>query len=137
MLLRSVVFAAMAAVSSAAMADSPAAPCAETSFRIYFAPDSASLDATALEMISAAERSVAACRYTELHVAVDAANALGAQRGAAILAALDGRAWDVAQVEPRNLRRVSAGGPEHAEVLITPRAMPGTETLVAAREAGV
>jgi len=137
MLLRSLVFAAMAAASTAALADPPAAPCGETSFRIYFAAESAALDATALEMITAAERSVATCRYAELHVAVDAANGIGAQRGAAILAALDGRAWDVAQVEPRNLRRVSSGGPAYAEVLITPRVMPRTQTLTAAREAGV
>lgn len=140
MLLRSTLLACAAAAMAApgAFADPPAPPCAETSFRIYFAPNSATLDATALEMIDVAERNVAACSYAEAHVGVDASNALAAERGEAILAALDGRAWNVARVEQRGVRRVSLSpGPDYAEIVLTPRILPQAAPLVAERGAGV
>jgi hypothetical protein len=142
MLLRSTLLAcaAVAIVSTAALAQTSApARCDETNFRIYFAPGSAALDRTAIEMIGAAQRNVSTCPYAELHIAVDATNALGARRGGAIMEALDGRAWNVAQVEPRGMRRVSmSASPAYAEVLMTPRVMPETEALATPeRETGV
>ena len=126
MFLRSAMLACAAAaiVSTAAFAQTAApARCEEASFRIYFTQGSATLDATAMEMLDAAERTIAGCAYSELHVTVDGANA--AARGAAIRTALNDRAWNVVRIEPRGMRLASLhGGPDYAEVLMTPRAVP-------------
>ncbi|HWA01410.1 MAG TPA: hypothetical protein VG841_13955 [Caulobacterales bacterium] len=134
MFLRSAAFAAVilaAAPTAPAVASASAAACEETRFRVYFERDSAALTPAALEIITAAERNVAGCPYAEVHVSVDAASALAQARGQAVLSALDGRAWNVAQVEPRGVSRVSAG-PDYAEVLATPRETPPTAPLAGA-----
>jgi hypothetical protein len=131
--------AAFAIAAPFAGADTPAAQCAETSFHVYFAPGSATLNPAARDTIAAAERNLAACDYAELHVAVDSATSLSARRGQAILAALDGREWNVAQIERGGVRHVSlSAGPDYAEVVLTPRVLPARAPLVVAeREAGV
>ncbi len=136
MFVRSIMFACAAAAiaSTAAYAQTSPARCEETSFRIYFTEGSATLDAVAVEVIAAAERNVAGCAYSELHVSVDGANA--AARGAAIRAALNDRAWNVVRIEPRGMRLASTG-PDYADVLMTPRVVPATAPVVAERETGV
>lgn len=109
---------AIACMSAPALADSSAARCQETSFRIYFSQDSAALDATTADMLQAAARSVADCDYRELRVALDASSPYAAQRGAAI-GALAGAEWDATHIEARRAARDNAG-PDYAEVLMTP-----------------
>lgn len=121
MLLRSALCAAataIACVSAPALADTNAARCEETSFRIYFSEDSAALDAMTADMLRAAARSVADCEYRELRVALDASSPYAAQRSAAI-GALAGAEWDSTHIEARRSARDNAG-PDYAEVLMTP-----------------
>lgn len=122
MFLRSVLIAgAMIAAATPALAEAPEqAICSETTFRIYFRGDSAELDRAALQMMDIAERNVAGCARAELHVAIDASSPYAAERGAAILAAADGRAWDEARVTPSAMMRRASMGPDYAEVTMTP-----------------
>ncbi|MGD9968143.1 MAG: hypothetical protein AB7T59_16610 [Hyphomonadaceae bacterium] len=137
MRVRSTIFAfAALALAGPAVAQTGAtdARCSTTTFRIYFSHGSTVLDDAALAMLDAAARNVAGCAYSELHVSASGAHA--AARTAAIRAALDDRAWDVVRVTPSGMRQVSQGGPEYAEVLMTPYASPGAPVM-AEREAGV
>lgn len=118
-----VVCAAVLSSVAVAQAETEAAPgCDETTFRVYFQHDSAALDPGVEQMLDVASRGVAQCEYAELHVIVDASSPLAAARGAAIEAAADGRDWDAVRVEPRTVHAASAGGPEYAEVTMTPEA---------------
>lgn len=106
-----------------AQAETASAPgCAETTFRVYFQHDSAALDPAVAQMLDVASRGVAQCDYAELRVTVDASSQFAAQRADAIEAAANGRAWDAVRIEPRMTHRASAGGPEYAEVTMTPNA---------------
>ena len=123
MLMRTALLAAataIACVSAPALANTSAARCQETSFRIYFSQDSAALDAMTADMLQAAARSVADCEYRELRVALDASSPYAAQRGAAI-SALAGDEWDATRIEARRAQRTHAG-PDYAEVVVTPTA---------------
>lgn len=115
--------AMMAALSAPAHAD--AARCEETNFRIYFEHGSAALDQTAIEALDLAERNVAGCSYAALHVSLDRASPVARQRAAAIRTAAHGRAWNVVRVDRRGIQQVSfdGGGPEFAEVSMTPRVL--------------
>lgn len=110
----------------AANAAAPGARCEETTFRIYFRED-ASLDPMAREILQMAENNMAECAYRELHVAVDARNPLARQRAAAIMSATSTQTWNVARIEPRATS--AAGGPDYAEVMMTPRAMGAAAPL--------
>lgn len=135
MLVRSAMFvcAAAAIASTAALAQTSASPalCEETTFRIYFAHNSAALNSNARELIDAAERNVAGCSHSELQVAVRGPRA--AARGAAIRTALNDRAWNAVHLTPLRLQRASAG-PDYAEVLMTPRVLPAPPPLAPERE---
>jgi hypothetical protein len=128
MVLRSALFACAAAMIAAsatpAFAETPAARCEDTSFRIYFSHGAASLDETAMQMLSAAERNVAGCAYAELHVTLDASSPRAHARGEAIMAAASGRAWDAVRIEPRSgLQRAAYdAAPDYAEVTMSPNA---------------
>lgn len=135
MLTRLAVLASAVAVSTAMFAPAAAdtAQCGETNLRIYFAQDETALNQDAVQVLQRAERQVAECPYAELRVMLDASAPHARERGEAIVAAADGRAWDVARVE----RGEAAGaGPVYAEVLMTPRMLPVGEELPEAREAG-
>jgi hypothetical protein len=122
MFVRSAFFACAALIASAApaFADEPAR-CDATSFRIYFADDATALDDTTRDVLAAAERNVAGCNYAELRVTLDASSPHAAERAQAIRAAADARAWDAVRVEARPmLQRAAFGGPDYAEITMTP-----------------
>jgi len=126
MFLRSMLICTAAIVGAVASASAQApAQCADANFRIYFSHGATTLDADAQRMLEIAERSVAGCGYSELHVRVDGAHAR--QRGNAILRASAGRSWDVARVEQRTTRTEPVSAPntlEYAEVVMTPQHLP-------------
>lgn len=125
MFLRSALFACAAAmvVASPAVAETASPGCAETSFRVYFQPGSASLDEDVARMLDVAARNVAQCDYAELRVSVDVSSPYAAARGRAIEAAANERDWDAVRITPRAMtHRASFGGPEYAEVTMTPNA---------------
>lgn len=132
MFARSAMFACAAtlfAVAQPAFADAAPERCDATSFRIYFQHGAATLDETAMQMLDAAERSVADCGYSELHVAVDASSPQARARAEAIRAAADGRGWNAVRVSQMASTRDVSYGPEYAEVLMTPEVMPAGEPL--------
>jgi hypothetical protein len=132
MFARSAMFvcaAAFVAVAQPAFADDANQRCAAQSFRIYFQHGSATLDDTAMQMLDAAERSVADCDYAELHVAVDASSPQARARANAIRAAADGRAWNEVRVSQNSAIRDVSFGPEFAEVQMTIEATPAGEPL--------
>ena len=137
MSLRFVMLSCAAAliVSGAAMAQTrdSAARCEQTNFRIYFQHGSAVLDDTAQQVLATAERNVGGCGYAELHVMVDPASGQAAERSQAIRAAANARAWNVVRVErlPALRQAVYGGGPDYAEVTMTPNVLPATNELVA------
>lgn len=141
MFLRSAAFAFTATLAFLAPAHAEQAQnaqCQEMSFRVYFEPGSAALSQDAMQMLDVAERNVAGCSYAELHVTVDPASPLAAARGQAIMAAADGRSWNVASIEPIGMTRMASyGGPEFAEVMMTPRVMPTTAPLTTQNRVGV
>lgn len=114
-----VACAAFVATAAPALADEPAR-CDATSFRVYFANDSATLDAAARETMAAAERQVADCDYAELRMTLDASSPLANQRVAAIRAAADEYAWDAVRVEARPMTQRASFGPDFAMVTMTP-----------------
>jgi hypothetical protein len=136
MSLRFVMLSCAAAMIVAAVASAEAregaARCEQTSFRIYFQHDSAALDDAAWQVLSVAERDVGGCGYAELHVMVDPASARAAERGQAIRAAANGRAWNVVRLErlPALRRAVFGAGPDYAEVTMTPNVLPVTNELI-------
>src|SRR5262245_35134651 len=127
--------AAALIVSGAALAQTrySAARCEQTSFRIYFQHGSAVLDASARQVLAAAERNVGGCGYAELHVMLDPASAPAAARGQAIRTAANARAWNVVRIERRPaLHDVAfSGGPDFADVTMTPNVLPATNELIA------
>lgn len=139
MFLRSVLFVCAAAmIGVAASATAQTAPrCADTNFRLYFTEDSTALGAEARRTLEIAERNVADCAYAELRVRVDGPRAY--QRGQAVLAAADGRVWDVARVEQRarSQRAVLGAGPDYAEVVMTPNRLPAGAPVLPERDVGV
>ncbi|UPT63785.1 MAG: hypothetical protein M0D54_04355 [Hyphomonadaceae bacterium JAD_PAG50586_4] len=72
---------------------------------------------------------MAECDYTELHVVMDGANPQAHARGAAILAALDEEAWDVARVEQRAPTQRISQAPDYAEVVMSPTPLNVGEPL--------
>lgn len=134
MFLRSAMFAcaALVAVATPAVAnDAPAAmaQCQEMSFRIYFAPGSATLDQTARETLAVAERQVADCGYAELRVAIGANNPHAAQRAQAIRTAANDRTWDAVHITGRSMmQRANFAGPDYAEVTMSPTRTAPTQT---------
>ncbi len=111
---------AVAALTIApAMAQAPAR-CETTSVRVYFGQGQTALDETTMQMLELAERNMADCDYTELHVVMDGANPQSRARGAAIMAALDEEAWDVARVEQRAPTQRISQAPAFAEVVMSP-----------------
>ena len=136
MFLRSVTFACVAAMMSMAAPaiaetsnSAPAARCEDTAFRVYFNHSSAALNPFALQTLNMAARNLEGCSYAELHVTVDPASRYAAQRGQAILAALNTRAWNVARIEPLTASRVAYGdGPEFAYVMMTSHPVAATGT---------
>ena len=136
MFLRSILFAG-AVIGVAASASAQTAPrCADANLRVYFSHESAALDANARRVLEIAERSVADCAYAELRVRVSGPSAY--QRGQAILAAADGRAWDVARVERARVDDASfSGGPEYAEVVMSPNRLPVGAPVLPEPDVGV
>lgn len=139
MLVRSVAFACAAALIGAVTpASAQTAPrCSDVSLRIYFNGESSALNAEALRALQIAESNIADCEYAELRVRVSGSHAYA--RGQAVLAAADGRVWDVARVEQRvATQRVSVGGPPaYAEVVMSASRLPVGEPVVAEPDAGV
>lgn len=125
-MLRTALAACAAAmfVAAPSFAEAPAASaCAETNFRIYFSHGSAALDPESAQMLDIASRSVAECPYAELRVAVDAASPQSLARANAIRAAAHERNWDAVRVvRLRTPQYASQGGPEYAEVVMSPNA---------------
>jgi hypothetical protein len=136
MFLRSALLACAAVMLGVAAAE-PAPRCADTNFRLYFNESSATLDAEARRTLEIAERNVADCAYAELRVRVEGPRAY--ERGRAVLAAADGRAWDVARVEQRarSQRAVLGAGPDYAEVVMTPNRLPAGAPVMPERDVGV
>jgi len=139
MLMRWAVLASGAALAAAifspASAETSAQHCDEANLRIYFAQGETTLNAEAENVLRVAEQQVAQCDYAELRVLLDAAAPHARERGEAIVAAADGRAWDVARVERRD-GAAAAPGPDYAEVVMTPRALPVGEELPAQGDVG-
>lgn len=120
-MIRSALFACAAAVAlfaQPAIAEDAGSTCQTVSMRVYFAPGSASVDSAARDMLNAAARHVSDCSYAELHVRTGP-DALSQARGEAIVAALAGHDWDVAQVNDGMAQRISAG-PEYVAVTMGP-----------------
>ncbi len=111
--------AAAAMTIAPAMAEAPAR-CEAISFRVYFGQGQTTLDETTMQMLEIAERDMADCDYTELHVVMDGASPQARARSAAILAALDEEAWDVSRVEQRAATQRISQAPEYAEVVMSP-----------------
>ena len=138
MSLRVVVLSCVAAMmlsgTATAEARDGAARCEQTSFRVYFQHDSATLDDAARQLLAAAQRDVGACLYAELHVMIDPASGRAAERAHAIRAAASARAWNVVRLErlPALRRAVFGAGPDYAEVTMTPSVLPSTNELIAA-----
>lgn len=131
------MFVAAGAVASA---EAPSAQsCADTSFRVYFAPGSAALNATAREMIAVAQRNAATCSYAALDVAVDPSTSLARQRGQAVLAAMHGRSWNETRIAARgSMHAVSlSDGPEYAQVTVANHPLAPAPTLTDRSDAGV
>lgn len=133
MFLRSAMFACAAMIATAGAAaanDTPdMAQCQEMSFRIYFAPGSATLDETARETLAVAERQVADCSYAEMRVSLDASNPHAAERAQAITAAANDRTWDAVHVTARPMmQRANFAGPDYAEVTMSPTQTAPTQT---------
>lgn len=131
MTMRSVLMACAALsvgalAANAAMADVRPARCEASNLRVYFSHGSSTLDPLARETLAAAQTNMADCDYAEVHVRVDAAGAQSQARGQAVLAALNGRSWNVARIEPRtlNTRASMSSSPEHVEVAMTPEHLP-------------
>ncbi len=137
MLVRSAMFACAAAMMAfAAPASAEEGRCETTSMRVYFAPGSATLDETAMEVLAAAERRVAGCDYAELRMTMEAGQPRARQRSEAIMAAADGRAWDEVRIEWSMLQRAAMrGGPDYVEVTFS--AEPMDAPAAPAAEAGV
>ena len=118
-----IVLAACVATSALtiapAMAEAPAR-CEATSFRVYFGQGQTTLDETTMQMLALAERNMADCDYTELHVVMDGANPQARARGEAIMAALDEEAWDVARIEQRAPTQRVSYAPDFAEIVMSP-----------------
>lgn len=116
MIVRSALFACAAAVcamAQPAFAETAPARCEPVHVRVYFAPGASGLDAPAREMLALAARQTEGCAAAELVVRTGG-GALARTRGEAVLAALSGRDWHDARVEP-GMQRVSAG-PDFVEV---------------------
>lgn len=110
------------------MAETPAR-CEAISFRVYFGQGQTTLDDTTMQMLDIAERNMADCDYTELRVVMDGANPQSRARGAAILAALDEEAWDVARVEQIAPTQRISQAPEFAQVVMSPTPLNVGEPL--------
>ncbi len=133
MFLRSAMFACAALFAVAAPAAADDAPnmtqCQEMSFRIYFAPGSATLDEAARETLAVAERQVADCSYAEMRVSLDASNPNATQRAHAIRTAANDRTWDAVHVTARPMmQRANFAGPDYAEVTMSPTRTAPTQT---------
>ena len=120
--------AASALTIAPAMAETPAR-CEAISFRVYFGQGQTTLDETTMQMLEIAERNMADCDYSELHVVMDGANPQSRARGAAIMAALDEEAWDVARVEQRAPTQRISQAPDFAEVVMSPTPLRVGELL--------
>lgn len=121
-MFRSVLAACVAAAAlttAPAMAEAPAR-CEATSVRVYFGQGQTALDDTTLQMLDIAARNMADCDYAELHVVMDGSNPQARARGAAIMAALDEEAWDVARIEQRAPTQRVSHAPDFAEVVMSP-----------------
>jgi len=127
-MLRAVVLAcvSLAAASAAALAQPVQARCEDMTFRIYFDHGSSQLNPLATQILSAAERNVAGCRYKEMRVRLDTSSPLAAARGRAILAQTHADAWNVARAEamPPTQRASFGVGPEFAEVAMAGHPLP-------------
>ena len=123
--------ATVALMTIPALAEAPqSGRCEEMSFRVYFDHGSTALDPTAIESIAFAESRVAGCAYAEMHVRVDPSAPGARARGEAIVHAANARRWNLARIEPRMSQHASlGGGPEYAEVLMTPHVMAQTPAL--------
>jgi outer membrane protein OmpA-like peptidoglycan-associated protein len=121
-MMRTALFAcaALAAAAAPAFAQQAPARCAETSFRVYFAQDSASLDAETRQILDIASRNTEGCDYSEIRVALDASDRLSMQRGRAIAAALDEQSFDATHFTPRSMTQSASFGPDYAEVTLSP-----------------
>lgn len=147
MFVRSALVAAAATLSVAAFAPALAytatsetsAQCEEMNFRVYFDQNATGLNGLAMRTLHTAERQVAECPYAELHVRMDPSTPFARERGAAIVAAADERVWNVTRVESREgVQRASySNGPDYAEVVMTPNAMPAAAPLAPRGGAGV
>lgn len=147
MLVRSIlVSCAVAMMAQAACAgiaqarqSASALRCEQTNFRIYFQHGEAALDDAARQLLAAAESHVGACAYAELHVMVDPASARPAERGQAIRAAANARAWNVVRIERRSPLHTAAygAGPDYAEVTMTPNVIGPRNDLITAPDLGV
>lgn len=142
MFLRTAIAACAVATLAAApsFAEAPAAPtCAETSFRVYFPHGASTLDSTTSQMLDVAARGVAECPYSELRVAVDTSSPLARARADAIANATDLRGWDAVRIVPRSMAQQASheGGPEYAEVVISPHATAPTAPLGTTSAIGV
>ncbi len=124
MLIACAAVLASAAVSPAMAEDAPAR-CEAQAVRVYFAPGSTTLDSAATDMLRVAQSHMADCTHAELSVRTDA-SAVSQERGRAVLAAMQGRAWDVAQTAPTMTQRVSVG-PAFVDVVMTPDRLPAVE----------
>lgn len=120
--------AAAAMTTAPAMAETPAR-CEAISVRVYFGQGQTTLDETTMQMLEIAERNMADCEYTELRVVMDGANPQSRGRGAAILAALDEEAWDVARVEQIAPTQRISQAPEFAQVVMSPTPLRTGEPL--------
>lgn len=130
-MFRSVLAACVAAAAlttAPAMAEAPAR-CEATSVRVYFGQGQTALDDTTLQMLDIAARNMADCDYAELHVVMDGSTPQARARGAAIMAALDEDAWDVARIEQRAPTQRVSYAPDFAEVVMSPTPVRRGEPL--------
>jgi len=138
MLVRSAMFACAAAMMAfASPASAEEGRCETTSMRVYFAPGSATLDETAMEVLAAAEARVAGCAYAEMRMTMDAGQPHARQRSEAIMAAADGRAWDAVRIEWNMMQRAAMhSGPDYVELTFAAEPMEAP-TMSMPAEAGV
>ncbi|WP_395645982.1 hypothetical protein [Terricaulis sp.] len=118
------VFGVPAALATAASADT--AQCAPSNVRVYFSHGSSALDATARDVLAAAQRNMAGCEYAAVRISVDASSSLSAARGEAVRTALSGREWNQAQIAARSYNRPASmsSSPEFVQVAMSDERLP-------------
>ena len=141
-MLRSAAFAFAAVIAAlAAPAQAPAAQaemCDAMTMRVYFEHGSATLTPAATQALDVAARTMSGCTHKEMRVTIGAGR-LASVRGAAIITAMTGRGFDVAELETRSMTQMApmSSAPEFVEVQMASELAPTANLTRPMSNAGV